>query len=78
MAVQEVIVYRNPAEAMFWQSMASGDFVPFIFGFVVLFVVLLSVDGLLGKLKLHKLRNSYFSLVLAVIASILAIKIMWI
>lgn len=28
--MQEVIVYRNPAEAAFWHSMANGGFVTFL------------------------------------------------
>ena len=37
--MQEVIVYRSPAEAAFWQMAANGDLVPIFFSIIVFFVV---------------------------------------
>ena len=51
--MQEIIVYRNPAEAAFWHSMSNGGFITFvIFGGVMLcmFAILyFGLTKLLGK-----------------------------
>lgn len=51
--MQEIIVYRNPAEAFFWQSMSNGGFIVFLmFGAVMLvsFLVLwFGITKITGK-----------------------------
>lgn len=37
--MQEIIVYRNPAEAAFWQLMSNGEFFPIIVGAAVAIIV---------------------------------------
>jgi hypothetical protein len=50
--MQEVIVYRNPAEAAFWHSMANGGFMTF-----VLFGVVMLISFIIFFYTLEKIRN---------------------
>lgn len=50
--MQTVIVYRNPLEAAFWETMMNGGF--FVFGAVVLIAVL----GVMTYLGIDKLVSS--------------------
>jgi type IV secretory pathway VirB2 component (pilin) len=44
-----VIVYRNPAEEMFWNLLRSGDLIPLISGVLVFFIVFLGAMKIFGK-----------------------------
>jgi uncharacterized integral membrane protein len=41
--MQSIIVYRNPMEAAFWESMSGGAMFPIMVGIVVFFAVFLTV-----------------------------------
>jgi hypothetical protein len=43
--MQSVIVYRNPAEAAFWEMLSSGAAFPVIAGIVVFFAVFLVIQA---------------------------------
>ena len=42
--MQQIIVYRNPMEAAFWDMMSGGTFFPVIVAIVVFFAVFLTAD----------------------------------
>ena len=42
--MQSIIVYRNPAEAAFWEFVTSGSFFPIIVGVVAFFAIFLLVQ----------------------------------
>lgn len=44
--MQSIIVYRNPAEAAFWEMMSNGDLFPVIVGVVVFFAMFLTLHSL--------------------------------
>lgn len=80
--MQEIIVYRNPAEAAFWNTIMSADNIfPIIAGVVVFFAVLLITDSLVRKSKIraiYTLSNSYVSLIVGAICGIFTAWYMWI
>lgn len=80
--MQEIIVYRNPAEAAFWNTiMSSNNLFPIIVGVVVFFAVLLVTDSLVRKSKIraiYNLSNSYFPLIVGTICGIFTAWYMWI
>lgn len=80
--MQEIIVYRNPAEAAFWNTIMSADNIfPIFVGVVVFFAVLLITDSLVRKSKIraiYNLRNSYVSLIVGAICGIFTVWYMWI
>lgn len=81
--MQQIIVYRNPAEAAFWNTIMSADNIfPIFVGVVVFFAVLLITDSILYKSK-HRvtytiLRHSYFSPIVGAICGIFTVWYMWI
>jgi len=54
MNAQEIIIYRNPGEAMFWDSIASGRALPFLLWFLLTFVII----SILHK-QANKFLNKY-------------------
>ena len=55
--MESIIVYRNPVEAMVWQSIMNGDFVPVGTGLLVFFFSFLILNRLLEKPVLWFQRN---------------------
>lgn len=51
---QSIIVYRNPAEAMFWESDIAF---PIMVSMFVIFIVALAIGGFLEQRKFH--RNQF-------------------
>lgn len=80
--MQQIIVYRNPAEAAFWNTIMSADNIfPIFVGVVVFFAVLLITDSIVRKSKIraiYNLRNSYFPLIVSAICGIFTVWYMWI
>ena len=70
--VQEIIVYRNPMEKMFWDTAANGEYFPVIAGIVVFFGLLL-----IGLKLLEKCRWSSWYRNNKVYAKILNILVWW-
>ena len=80
--MQEVIVYRNPAEAAFWHAISGGEFFPIMVGIVVFFVVFLTVNSRMEKRwgswgKAAAMR-SYFALGIGAVSGIATIWKMWV
>jgi hypothetical protein len=42
--MQQVIVYRNPAEAAFWNMLSDGSMFPIICGIAIFFIVFLAIN----------------------------------
>lgn len=80
--MQQIIVYRNPAEAAFWDMiMSSTNLFPIMVGIVVFFNVLIFSTYLVRKSKqkmIYNLRNSYFPLIVSAICGIFTVWYMWI
>lgn len=80
--MQQIIVYRNPAEAAFWDMiMSSPNLFPIMVGIVVFFNVLIFSTYLVRKSKqkmIYNLRNSYFPLIVSAICGIFTVWYMWI
>lgn len=55
--MQEVIVYRNPAEAAFWGAIMSPTTPFIVIAVVVFFAVLLSLDSLMRNSKNKTIRG---------------------
>ena len=47
--IQEIIVYRNPMEAITWNFLMSADGFVFITGMVVFVISFIIIDGILRK-----------------------------
>lgn len=47
----EIIVYRNPLEALMWHAFSSAWFFMLLAAFVVFFAVLLTLDHQLRKIR---------------------------
>jgi len=81
--MQSIIVYRNPLEAAFWESMSGAAMFPIIAGIVVFFVVFLilqlqvveRVTTLFGP---WRGRASYLAMAVSALAGIATIYKMWI
>ena len=58
MATQEIIVYRNPVEAMIWDSIASGQALP-ILVWIVLFFVMIFLSDKYFKKSLNKYSKTW-------------------
>lgn len=50
--MQQIIVYRNPLEAAFWNSVSGGQLFPILVGVVVFFAVFLTLNKLV-EVVLH-------------------------
>jgi len=50
--MQSIIVYRNPMEAAFWETMSGGEVFPILVGVVVFFAVFLTVQ--------HQIVDRYY------------------
>jgi len=58
MATQEIIVYKNPFDAMIWDSIASGQALPILVWIVLFFAMLYMLDKYLKK-SLNKYPKTY-------------------
>lgn len=80
--MQQIIVYRNPAEAAFWDLMTSSpNMFPISVGIVVFFVFLLVFSDVTRKSKYRGVRNvanSYVPLAIAAVVGVLVTWYMWI
>jgi len=81
--MQEIIVYRNPMEAMFWGAMSNGSLFPFIVGVLVFLFVLLSTNAVCNKLwgrgfgRKAAMRTN-LCLAIGVIAGLFTVWKMWV
>lgn len=77
--MQQIIVYRNPAEAAFWDLLLnSPNMFPISMGVVVFFVVLLLSDHVIrGNRFTRHMANSYASLVIGSVAGVFTTWYMW-
>lgn len=74
--MQEVIIYRNPAEAALWNAIMGGSFFPVIVGIVVFFCVFLTANRLLNKGRSFGVdvpRNTNIALAIGVVAGAVAV-----
>jgi len=74
--MQEIIIYRNPVEAVMWNAIMDGSFFPVIAGVVVFFCVFLAANQLLNKGRSYGKnvpRNTNIALVIGVVAGIAAV-----
>lgn len=63
--MQSIIVYRNPAEAAFWDMMSSGFMIPIFAAMLVFFICLPIADKLERKLKIPMRNSGYFTLIVS-------------
>lgn len=80
--MQEVIVYRNPAEAAFWNMVMSGEFFVVIVATLVFFIVFLCTNSVSCKVwgsygKAAAVR-SYICMFLGMMAALVVGRAMWI
>lgn len=57
--MNSVIVYRNPVEAMIWEGIMRGDFVPIGMGLLVFFFSFLVLNRMLEK-PITWIQRKYF------------------
>ena len=80
--MQEVIVYRNPAEAAFWHAMQGGEFFPVIAGAIVFFIVFLTLNAVFewrwGSWGKGASTRTNIALVVGALSGILTVWKTWI
>lgn len=90
--MESIIVYRNPVEAMIWQGVMNGDFVPVGTGLLVFFFSFLILNRLLEKpiwtIQRKFFKNAirgyrnpvpmYVSMTIAVVLGCITVWRMWI
>lgn len=80
--MQEVIVYRNPAEAALWHAMQGGEFFLVIAGVVVFFIVFLTLNAVFvrrwGSWGKGASTRTNIALVVGALSGILTVWKMWI
>jgi hypothetical protein len=74
-----IIVYRNPAEAAFWEMVSGGELFPVICGVVVFFITFIAVNYLLtkGRSWNQPAWKTNAALALGVVAGVLSVRAMW-
>lgn len=81
-STQSIIVYRNPMEQAFWETVMNGQFFPVIAAIIVFFVVLLTAHNLLERFNRPRAWNSpvngYVSLALGAVAAVVVGWMLWI
>lgn len=48
--MQSIIVYRNPAEALFWEAMSNGDIIPIFIALFVFLVIFVTIANPIAKM----------------------------
>ena len=80
--MQQVIVYRNPLEAAFWNMTASAEMFVIGVGVVCFFVSYLTLNHLIeSKLKIKRYNRSnydYAAFVISALISLFVIYKMWV
>lgn len=80
--MQQIIVYRNPAEVAFWNLITSSpNMFPISVGIVVFFVSVLVFSDVTRKSKYRAARNvanSYIPLIVSGLVGVLVTWYMWI
>lgn len=78
--MQEVIVYRNPAEAAFWSMMTDGSMVPIAAGALAAVVVFLLTNRVLVGRRMFNVPawKTYTAFALAGAAWILVARYLWV
>ena len=79
--MQEVIIYRNPAEAAFWNAVMNAEFFPAIVGIIVFLIVFVVTNGIATRKwgswgKAARTRTN-ICLALGTVASVATIWKMW-
>ena len=72
--MQEIIVYRSPAEAIMWQFLTSADgfvFITFFATFVITFLVVNRILDLFPWYRRLRTTKSYIPLTIALASSVL-------
>lgn len=78
--MQEIIVYRNPAEAAMWNALSNADNIfPVIVGVAVFFAVFITLNNLIAEKKPFKKRAFYQKLCLGAgaVAGLFVTWVMW-
>jgi hypothetical protein len=86
--MQEIIVYRNPVEAMFWHALQDGQIFPIMVGIAVFFLVFLALNAATMRLNRRLVHHrmsmraqawaSYAQLSLGAVAGTAVAVHMWI
>lgn len=63
----EFIVYRNPMEAAFWDTMSNGDFFPIIVGAVLCIVLVCAMSALYNRMGYHYTRSKAGQTLLSIV-----------
>jgi hypothetical protein len=79
---QSIIVYRNPAEQAFWETIMSGSFFPILVAIMVFPIVLLIVHRILDRVNPPKYfastTNGYLSMTAGAVAAVATAWALWI
>jgi hypothetical protein len=76
--MQEIIVYRSPAEAAMWNAVSNADNTfPVMVGIAVFFAVFAILNNLIAEKKPFKKRGFYQKLCLGAGAAV-GIIVMWV
>ena len=77
--MHQIIVYRNPAEAYFWNALTSSENIfPIFLSCIVFFIILLVSDSIIRKSKVKFKNKEYASLFIASVCAIFTAWNMWI
>jgi len=80
--MQEIIVYRNPAEAAFWNLASNGQFFPIIAGIVVGLIVMLVLNHIATKFwprySIAMERVSFMTMAIGAVAAVAVGRWLWI
>lgn len=77
--MNQIIIYRNPVEAYFWNALTSSENIfPIVVSCVVFFIVLLISDSIIRKSKVKFKNKEYASLFIASVCAIFTAWHMWI
>ena len=77
--MQSIIVYRNPAEAAFWDLVTSGQIFPILAGIAVFFIAMVGLASLVEKYVPWKYRNivGNTAIVVSGVIGVLVFRILW-
>jgi hypothetical protein len=84
--MNQVIVYRNPIEAAFWNSTAAGDLFPILAGIAVFFTVFILMTVVLPRVP-YRYKGNYsqrsnfeakIAIFVGAVAAVFTVAKMWI
>lgn len=59
MSVQEIIVYRSPADKMMWDTLSSGVSFPYMVGVIAFILLIMCGQSIIDKVRVHHMYRDY-------------------